>query len=132
MNRAAFEKLLETPMKKIKATDFLEALKSGDSGVNYLIDWPEKKKVELYLEPEGEIPFGKLFDCVRNEKKKREIELPPDFNPNPPVLPPWVNEKKKVEIELPPGFFNAQSAQLDTLLDRLEERLASRSSQDNG
>ena len=151
MKKAAFEKLLEQPIKEINVSQFLEALDAGGYSVKHLTVWPEKKKVELHVQPEndGEIKLGDLLDKLQNEKKKYEEETEPQLkepkitiNPIvekkkvelevPPSLKPEeepsiVNEKKKIELELSPNFASPQSnQQLESLLDQLEERIMAR------
>jgi hypothetical protein len=70
-----YERIMETPLSEVSAADFLTALdQSGQA--QHLTYWPEKKKYELYLEPErvGEIPVGRLIDILKGEKKKVELE----------------------------------------------------------
>jgi hypothetical protein len=61
---------------EVTAADFLEALYAGGATVHHLAVWPEKKKVELYVDREavGRIPIRDFIDVVKTEKKKRERE----------------------------------------------------------
>jgi len=62
---------------EVSAADFMEALNlSGGTAIRHFNIWPEKKKYELWSEPEHNINVGKVFDFL-NEKKKRELEKPP-------------------------------------------------------
>jgi hypothetical protein len=79
--KAAIEidKIRDTPLSELTADVFLEALGAGQA-LQHLAFWPEKKKYELYVEPEniGRIPFDRFRDIIKGEKKKAERELP-DF-----------------------------------------------------
>jgi hypothetical protein len=70
-----FEKIMETPLNAISAADFLTALEQNGQA-RHLMYWPEKKKYELFLEPERlpEITIGRLIDILKGEKKKAELE----------------------------------------------------------
>lgn len=85
-----FKEVEDTPLEELSADRFLEALNQKNL-VPLLRVWPEKKKYELYHEPEniGEIPLGRLRDILENEKKKVEIEIPPGgrFGSDPVPLP---------------------------------------------
>lgn len=74
------DEIAETPLAELTADTFLEALVAGKS-VEHLRFWPEKKKYELYQEPEsiGEVRFGRFRDILKGEKKKTELEVPPDL-----------------------------------------------------
>ena len=66
-------------LDSLSAIDFLNALAStGSIGVQALRIWPEKKKYELFVEPEnlGKATLGGLFRGIR-EKKKVELEKDP-------------------------------------------------------
>jgi hypothetical protein len=66
-------------LDSLSASDFLAALAStGSVGVQALRIWPEKKKYELFVEPEnlGKATLGGLFKGIR-EKKKIELEKDP-------------------------------------------------------
>jgi hypothetical protein len=68
----------EKPLSDVSAADFLTALSnSGVKGLTVLRVWPEKKKLELLLEPEFSptISVGRLVDRL-TEKKKYELEKP--------------------------------------------------------
>jgi hypothetical protein len=73
--QAAISDVLEKNLNDISAADFLSALDSGGLSVYSLRVWPEKKKYELYLEPEhyGGIKAGSLIKGIA-EKKKVELE----------------------------------------------------------
>lgn len=63
-------------LSDVSAAQFLEALDAGAFGaIGKLKIWPEKKKVELWAEPEhyGGISVGALEGVLR-EKKKLELE----------------------------------------------------------
>jgi hypothetical protein len=70
------EAIEDKPLASLSAVDFLSALSgAGTIGVQAMRFWPEKKKYELYSEPEnlGKTTIGGLFKGVR-EKKKVELE----------------------------------------------------------
>jgi hypothetical protein len=148
--RAAFDELADRPLEEVTAAEFLEALESGGVSARDLAVWPEKKKVELTVEPEnfGGVRIKDLIPVLRNEKKKLERELPPflgekkkvELEPQPqpqPFLPekkkvelelpqiPNLGEKKKVELEPQPGdiFSQPQPFTFEEVLVRLEERV---------
>jgi hypothetical protein len=68
-------------IQEVSAADFLAALEEADVSVQQLVGLPEKKKVELWVEPEDppSLTTGDLIDWIRAEKKKVELEVPPDF-----------------------------------------------------
>lgn len=94
-------------LDQIRASDFLAALNAGGLAAQHLAFWPEKKKLEYWTEPEnlGKIRFKDIFEKIRVEKKKLELEVDPwipklreGWNPVP------IPEKKKYEQEVDPGF----------------------------
>jgi hypothetical protein len=67
-------------LNEISAADFLASLNAGGtSTVSALRVWPEKKKLELWAEPEGfgGVTAGAFREWLRREKKKLELEKPP-------------------------------------------------------
>ena len=70
-------------LAEISAADFLAALEQADVSIQRLVGLPEKKKYELWIEPEDQPPppptVGGVIDWVRTEKKKVELEVPPAF-----------------------------------------------------
>src|SRR5688572_761653 len=73
------EALENKPLDSLSAVDFLSALSgAGAIGIQAMRFWPEKKKYELFTEPEnlGKATIGGLFKGVR-EKKKVELEKDP-------------------------------------------------------
>lgn len=71
--------LQEKPLDSMSAAEFISVLgRSGAIGVQAMRFWPEKKKYELWAEPEnlGRVTIGGLFKGVR-EKKKYELEKDP-------------------------------------------------------
>lgn len=67
-------------LNEISAADFLASLNAGGtSTVSALHLWPEKKKLELWAEPEGfgGVTAGALRKWFHTEKKKLELEKPP-------------------------------------------------------
>jgi hypothetical protein len=68
----------EKALDQVSAADFLSALtNSGIKSAAVMRVWPEKKKFELFLEPEFPpgITVGRLVDRL-TEKKKYEFEKP--------------------------------------------------------
>lgn len=63
-------------LEQISASDLLQALHHGGMHLGHLTLWPEKKKYELWVEPEnfGKIDADRLIDILRGEKKKVELE----------------------------------------------------------
>jgi hypothetical protein len=68
-------------LNEVSAEDFLTALNAGGLTLQHLTVWPEKKKVELYVEPEnlGKVHLKDIIVVVRVEKKKVELEKNPGF-----------------------------------------------------
>lgn len=93
-------------LEKISAADLLQALHHGGLHVGHLTTWPEKKKYELWVEPEnfGEIEVGRLIDILRGEKKKVELEKFPGL------------ERFRDPRE---GFIDPVEGRLDQLADRV-------------
>lgn len=86
-----FEKMQEADLGKITAAEFIEGLAAGNR-LDALVNVPEKKKLELEVEPGvlGGFNAGRfieLLDRFRNEKKKTELELPPEFAKFDPLGP---------------------------------------------
>ena len=69
-------------LHEISAADFVTALEQANISIQRVVDLPEKKKLELLVEPEDPptIDVGVIIDWMRNERKKTELELPPDFD----------------------------------------------------
>ena len=93
-------------LREISAADFLAALEAGGLSARDLIVWPEKKKVELWVEPEnfGRVRVGPIIDIIRGEKKKVELEPGPWFrvagDPSPqPSFPGAALERLARTIE---------------------------------
>src|SRR5262245_106451 len=81
-------------LQEISAADLVRALNAEGLGAHALSFLPEKKKFELYTEPEnvGSIRVADLLRVLRNEKKKVELEQFVDlgrsrFGPQPD---PWL------------------------------------------
>jgi len=66
---------------EVSAADFLTALNAGGLTLQHLTVWPEKKKIELYIEPEnlGRVQLKDVIVVIRVEKKKVELEKNPGF-----------------------------------------------------
>ena len=71
----------EKTLNEISAADFLNALNAGGVALQNITLWPEKKKIELYVEPEnlGKINVRDVIIRIRAEKKKLELEKMPGF-----------------------------------------------------
>lgn len=85
----------DKPLNTLSAADFLTALGgAGGIGVHAMRFWPEKKKYELYVEPEnlGKVTVGTILKGVR-EKKKVELEKDPR---------PEIHKLPGAEVELDP------------------------------
>jgi hypothetical protein len=93
------DEIREKRLSEISASDFLAALEAGGLTAQHLTVWPEKKKVELWTEPEDWQRFRiqDIFDVIRNEKKKVELEKDPGFErwPDPAdlVINPVIYER---------------------------------------
>jgi hypothetical protein len=77
------DKIAETPLGKVSAVDFLQAL--GHGGVDAATFgriWPEKKKLELWeSEDLSAVKTGRVINIIKVEKKKVELEVPDRINP---------------------------------------------------
>lgn len=73
------DEIKDKKLDEISASEFLSALKEGGASLDHLTVWPEKKKVELYVEPEnwGNFHVDDILDVIKNEKKKTELEKNP-------------------------------------------------------
>ena len=94
---AAIDNVAEKTLNDISAADFLSALDAGGLSVHSLRVWPEKKKYELYAEPEnyGGVKVGVLVRGIA-EKKKVEME-------KPDLLEDWRFPKRAVrEVDFDP------------------------------
>lgn len=100
----------EKKLSEIKASDFLQALSEGANVTKSLTIWPEKKKRELWLEPED-------YSRIR---VKDLVEV---------LQKGWINEKKKVELEplpvLPIDRFAYENL-LNRLIKDIEAKLSQR------
>jgi len=83
------DSLGERDITQITAKDFLSALDREGLGASSLNLLPEKKKLELYNEPEwtSAIKVKDLVRALKTEKKKVELELPIDLGAR--VNPQW-------------------------------------------
>ena len=75
------DNLGEKTLSEISAADFLTALNAGGVALQGVTVWPEKKKLELYVEPEnlGKVNVKDVIIRIRAEKKKLELEKMPGF-----------------------------------------------------
>ena len=71
----------EKTLAEISAADFLGALNAGNNALAQITIWPEKKKIELLVEPEnlGRLVVKDILSVIRLEKKKYELEKIPGF-----------------------------------------------------
>lgn len=71
----------EKTLADISAADFLGALNAGNNALAQITLWPEKKKIELLVEPEnlGRLVVKDILTVIRLEKKKYELEKMPGF-----------------------------------------------------
>ncbi len=74
------DELGERTLSDLSAADFLAALNAGGVSAQQFRVWPEKKKVELWTEPEN---FGRirLRDFVVGLREKKKVELEKDMRP---------------------------------------------------
>jgi hypothetical protein len=72
---------LDKDITQISAKEFLTALDAQGLGASSLQLLPEKKKLELHLEPEWtrDVKVKDLVRVLASEKKKVEMELPLDL-----------------------------------------------------
>ncbi len=105
--------ILSKNLDQVSASDLLQALQHGGMGIGHLTVWPEKKKYELWVEPEnfGKVDVGRLLDILRGEKKKVELEKHPG-------LEGWRNPLDSV--------INPADARLDQLADRVAHLVEAR------
>jgi hypothetical protein len=119
------EKIAEKELDQISASEFLSALNAGGLSVRDLTVWPEKKKVELWVEPENfnRIRVRDVIITIRNEKKKVELEKQPGTERWP---------EKRLGREGWPESWHERELTFEDLVDRVarnvEARLRSRSS----
>ena len=90
----------EKSLSDVSAADFLSALSnSGVKGLTVMRIWPEKKKLELLLEPEFSptITVGRLVDRL-TEKKKYELEksIPSEIYKRVGAEGEWIDPRQVV------------------------------------
>jgi hypothetical protein len=118
------EALANKPLESLSAADFLGALTSaGAIGVHAMRFWPEKKKYELYTEPEnlGKTTLDGIFRGVR-EKKKVELEKNPRTELSekmPGAEIEWLNPQDLVTT---PAFREAVTAIAREVVSQLGRR----------
>ena len=73
---------IDRDIGQITAKDFLNILDKEGLGASSLNLLPEKKKIELFTEPEWTkaIKVKDLVRVLKTEKKKVELEMPVDFD----------------------------------------------------
>lgn len=99
---AAIDAILDTPLEKLNAADFLTALGHQEAAELRPI-LADKKKYELWVEEAPILKFTlkELLDRMRVEKKKVELEIDP-WQPKPVRIPHPIADKKKLELEVDP------------------------------
>lgn len=89
------EQIGEKSLDEINAADFLSALNAGGlTPLRALRIWPEKKKVELWSEPEN-VGGASVKDVINVLGEKKKLELEKD-----PRVEDWVASKPAVAPEL--------------------------------
>lgn len=108
---------LDTPLAKISAADFISIL-GREKLLPELKYWPEKKKVELEVEPiVDRVRVRDLIDVLkdfRGEKKKAEYEIPDWWR--------WRVNPDPTQVAVGPQLEQVID-RLDTMISRLEARL---------
>jgi hypothetical protein len=124
------EKIRETPLAELTADRFLAAL-DEEKALDYLPYWPEKKKYELWVEPEnvGRIPFERILDILKGEKKKYEYEIRfpldrfADGSPEPMPLDKRLIDGTPMPVPWDRRYEMLLNRLADDLLLRLKEQL---------
>lgn len=137
IKRAAFDELMDKPLEKVSAAELLEMMAERPDVASAVFALPEKKKMELEIDPV--IPRLRVRDLIKKlhtEKKKAEYELDPTPEPararlglaSSKAIFDRLQEWKKAAYEvddyygshvLPPDV-------LESLLTKLEERVVAR------
>ncbi len=104
----AKDDLSDKTLDQVSAAEFLSALDRNSVSITV---WPEKKKLELYTEPEnwGRFRFRDVFDVITSEKKKYELEKLPGFE----------RVRDPIGERVNPAIY-------DRLADQIAERIAAR------
>ena len=109
------DELLEMPLEKLTAAQFLVALNSPQVDPVAIRLLPDKKKFELWTD-EGALPkwkLGELLNQLRREKKKLELEK-------------WIVEfdrKRNVENVFDPGDILRDPVVIDEIAERVAAKL---------
>ena len=76
MRPAIDREVLDRPLGEINAAEFLGVLHQAQLSADVMALLPDKKKYELWVDEGGtaKIPVGVLFERLRREKKKVELE----------------------------------------------------------
>ncbi len=126
--RAAFDEMMNESLEKISAADLLDLMQERAEVAQAINMLPEKKKVELEVEPVvPKLKLGDLVEKLRGEKKKVEYELGPGFAFEPRVaqrfkhIPEW--KKAAYEVDEPVYKLVINPADMESLLAGFEERL---------
>lgn len=109
-----FEKIEQKSLKDISAAEFIEGL-SASNKLEAVLFLPEKKKVELEVEPGilGKLDVSRFVDILerfKGEKKKRELEVDPVLD----VIRPY---------DLDRGGLNARLSEMNGRIASLEKKL---------
>lgn len=132
---------------QISAKDFLTVLDKEGLGASSLTLLPEKKKYELYAEPEWNraVKVKDMVRVLKAEKKKVELEIPLDLNSRIPMSyvghttfanggtsyptddntrlwPPQI-EMRKASLDHRFDVFSRQLMQLNVTIQELAEKL---------
>ena len=115
----AADKLESKALNQISAEDFLVALNHSGVAAHTLTIWPEKKKLELYTEPEnlGKVNVGRIIDIIKGEKKKVELEKHPGYET-------WRDPRE--QFVNPVQNSGLQNAAYDVLVDKLAQDIEAR------
>ena len=111
-------------LSSLSAADFLKALgATGTIGVQALRFWPEKKKYELYLEPEN-LGGGTLGGFLKGIREKKKIELEKDlrtevFHKTPGAEVEWQNPQ---DLVVNPAFRDAVTVIVKEVVNQLGHR----------
>ena len=110
------DKLGETPLEKLSAAQFVQALEAREE-LHLVSFWPEKKKYELETEPTlvGKLKFKEFVEIVervKGEKKKAEYEIEHRWH--------WVTDPDPIPWRFGP---HPEPALLATRLDSLATQL---------
>ncbi len=137
----------DAELRQISADQLLAALNADGLGTQALRLFPDKKKLELVVEPEnlGAVKVKDLIQVLRHEKKKTELEVFDDLRarvsqayyggaggsygypgPDQPDRPPWW-PGELVKGSIADRFIRVFSTQIiDAIADRVVDKLRSK------